>query len=50
MARSNGGGERPATDQRWATFVWNHAQALVACEFCVVVTATLRKLYVIVAL
>jgi putative transposase len=41
---------RFATDQRWATFVCNHAQALVACEFCVVVTATLRKLYVIVAL
>ncbi len=28
----------------------NHAQALVACDFCVVVTATFRLLYVFVAL
>lgn len=26
--------------QRWRTFVRNHAQAIVACDFCVVVTAT----------
>ncbi len=38
------------TGQRWATFVRNHAQALVACDFCVVVTATFRILYVFVAL
>jgi hypothetical protein len=48
---SGGGGERSrATGQRWATFVRNHAQALVACDFCVVVTATFRVLYVFVAL
>lgn len=28
----------------------NHAQALVACDFCVVVTATFRVLYVFVAI
>lgn len=48
---SGGGGERSrATGQRWATFVRNHAQALVACDFCVVVTARFRILYVFVAL
>jgi putative transposase len=34
--------------QRWRTFVRNHAQAIVACDFCVVVTATFRQLYVFV--
>jgi transposase InsO family protein len=32
--------------QRWRTFVRNHAQAIVACDFCVVITATFRILYV----
>lgn len=36
--------------QRWRTFVRNHAQAIVACDFCVVVTATLRLLYVFVVM
>ena len=36
------------TTQRWRTFVRNHAQAIVACDFCVVVTATFRLLYVFV--
>jgi putative transposase len=31
--------------QRWSTFVRNHAQAIVACDFCVVVTAPFRLLY-----
>src|SRR5262245_4242577 len=30
----------------WRTFVRNYAQAIVACDFCVVVTATFRLLYV----
>jgi putative transposase len=48
---SGGGGVHSCTNgQRWATFVRNHAQALVACDFCVVVTATFRILYVFVAL
>jgi transposase InsO family protein len=42
-----GRGKR-ATRQRWRTFVRNHAQAIIACDFCVVVTATLRLLYVFV--
>src|SRR5262244_488093 len=28
--------------QRWRTFVRNHAQAIVACDFCVAVTATFQ--------
>jgi len=43
----HGPGKR-ATSQRWQTFVRNHAQAIVACDFCVVVTATFRLLYVFV--
>jgi putative transposase len=39
-----------ATTQRWQTFVRNHAQAIVACDFCVVVTATFRFLYVFVVM
>jgi putative transposase len=34
--------------QRWRTFVRNHAQAIAACDFCMVVTATFRPLYVFV--
>jgi len=34
----------------WRTFVRNHAQAIVACDFCVVVTATFRILYVFVVM
>ena len=36
---------QPRGDQRWSTFVRNHAAAIVACDFCVVVTATFRLLY-----
>jgi putative transposase len=36
--------------QRWLTFVRNHAQAMVACDFFVVVTARFRILYVFVLL
>jgi putative transposase len=44
-----GRGKR-APSQRWRTFVRNHAQAIVACDFCVVVTATFRLLYVLVVM
>jgi putative transposase len=33
-------------DQRWATFLKNHAAAIIACDFCVVASATFRLLYV----
>jgi putative transposase len=36
--------------QRWRTFVRNHAQTIVACDFCVVITATFRLLYVLVVM
>jgi putative transposase len=36
--------------QRWATFVGNHAQVIVACDFCVAITATFRTLYVFVVM
>ncbi len=39
---------RPRGDQRWATFLRNHAKAIVACDFFVAVTATFRLLYVFV--
>ncbi|MGZ8155254.1 MAG: helix-turn-helix domain-containing protein [Burkholderiales bacterium] len=38
----------PRGDQRWATFLKNHALAIVACDFFVAVTATFRLLYVFV--
>ena len=45
--RRNGRGRG---DQRWATFVRNHARAIVACDFFVSVTASFRVLYVFVAM
>jgi putative transposase len=36
--------------QRWMTFLRNHAQAMLACDFFVVVTARFRILYVFVIL
>jgi transposase InsO family protein len=38
----------PDPSQRWLTFVHNHAQAIVACDFFVVFTARFRILYVLV--
>ena len=40
----------PRGDQRWRTFLLNHANAIVACDFCVVVTASFRLLYVLVVI
>ena len=48
--RLDRGPSKRATSQRWTTFVRNHAQAIVACDFCVVVTATFRLLYVFVVM
>src|SRR5882672_8108490 len=43
----HGGGAR---SQTWSTFVRNHASAVLACDFFVVVTATFRVYYVFVVL
>ena len=40
----------PRGDQRWATFLRNHATAILACDFFVAVTATFRMLYVFVVI
>jgi putative transposase len=37
-------------DQRWPTFFKNHAEAIIACDFCVVASATFRTLYVFVVM
>jgi putative transposase len=34
----------------WSTFIRNHAAAILACDFCVVVTATFRLVYVLVVI
>jgi len=39
---------QPRGDQRWSTFVANHAKAIVACDFPTVVTVTFKCLYVFV--
>jgi len=36
--------------QRWMTFVRNHAKAIVACDFFVVVTATFQLIYAFVVM
>jgi transposase InsO family protein len=41
---------QPRGDQRWATFLKNHARAILACDFFVAVTATFRMLYVFVVI
>ena len=40
----------PRGDQQWSTFLKNHAQAIVACDFFVAVTCTFRLLYVLVVI
>lgn len=39
-------GPHRTSSQHWTTFVRNHAQSIVACDFLVVVTARFRVLYV----
>lgn len=38
------------SNQRWSTFVRNHAQAIIACDFFTAVTAGFRLLYVFVVM
>src|SRR5215467_14532216 len=42
------GPARGPSSQRWMTFVRNHAQAILACDFFTTVTASFRVLYVFV--
>jgi len=44
------GKPRGNSGRRWTTFVRNHAQAIVACDFFVSVTSSFRVLYVFVAM
>ena len=48
--RPERGGSPRASLQRWRTFVRNHAKAIVACDFCTVVTATFRLLSIFVVM
>jgi putative transposase len=47
MPLDTGPGKR-VSSQRWMTFVRDHAQAIVACDFFIVVTASFRVFYVFV--
>ena len=37
-------------DQRWSTFLRNHARSIIACDFCLAVTVTFRARYVFVVI
>src|SRR6266436_2230097 len=43
-------GARRTSSQHWKTFIHNHAECLVACDFLVAVTARFRVLYVFVVM
>jgi transposase InsO family protein len=45
-----GGPGKRCSTQRWSTFIRNQAKGIVACDFCVTVTATFRILYVFVVI
>jgi transposase InsO family protein len=45
-----GGPGKRCSSQRWSTFIRNQAKGIVACDFCVTVTATFRILYVFVVI
>jgi hypothetical protein len=39
---------QPRGDQRWSTFLKNHAMAILACDFFVAVTATFLYVFVVI--
>lgn len=41
---------KPRGDQRWSTYIRNHAKGIVASDFCIAVTATFRLFYVFVVM
>lgn len=41
---------QPRGDQRWSTFLKNHAHTIVACDFFVAVTSTFKMLYVLIVI
>jgi len=45
-----GGPGKRGQSQRWSTFIRNQAKGIVACDFCVTVTATFGILYVFVVI
>jgi hypothetical protein len=45
-----GGRPRHGVVAAWSRLVRNHAEAILACDFFVTITATFRTLYVFVAL
>jgi hypothetical protein len=50
MPEGTGRTRRGATSHRWRTFLRNHASVLLASDFCVVVTARFRVVYVFVVM
>lgn len=48
--RPLGFGPHSTRPQHWRTFVRNHAQAIVACDFLVAVTARFQLLYILVVM
>ena len=50
LAKSPPANGEPRGDQRWATFLKNQARGIIACDFCVAVTATFRIFYVLVVM
>ena len=40
----------PRGDQRWSTFLGNHARSIISCDFFLVVTVTFRALHVVVVI
>ena len=41
---------RPRGNLRWSTFLRLHAQGILACDFCLAITASFRMLYVFVVI